>query len=152
MSASVDAFEFHTTQRCHSVFSCFSPDAEFHERLVASENVATRLPPDVERTSGSAPRLPINVTLFRLRLTIPPGDGPLSITITTRSGARGSDSSRDTRFRCTRSQLQPQHDRVFDRFAVVPCAPRDRLESPQCVQCAGRDVRLTYLQKEPGDP
>src|SRR5687767_11080889 len=77
MSASVDAFEFHTTQRCHSVFSCFSPDAAFHERLVASENVATRLPPDVERTSGSAPRLPLNVTLFRLRLTIPPGDGAL---------------------------------------------------------------------------
>src|SRR5688572_26107328 len=78
MSASVDTFEFHTTQRCHSVFSCFSPEGEFHCRLVASENVATRLPPDVERTSGSAPRLPINVTLFRLRLTIPPGDGPLS--------------------------------------------------------------------------
>src|ERR687896_224640 len=75
MSASVEAFEFQTTQRCHSVFSCFSPEGEFHCRLVASENVATRFPPDVERTSGSAPRFPINVTLFRLRLTIPPGDG-----------------------------------------------------------------------------
>src|SRR5919106_1252300 len=101
MSASVDAFEFHTTQRCHSVFSCFSPDGEFHDRLVASENVATRFPPDVERTSGSAPRFPINVTLFRLRLTIPPGDGPLSVTITTRSRVRASEASRTTRFRCT---------------------------------------------------
>src|SRR3982751_5364722 len=69
MSASVDALEFHTTHRCHSVFSCLAPDASFHERLVASEKVATRLPPVVERTSGSFPRFPISVTLFKLRLT-----------------------------------------------------------------------------------
>src|SRR5471032_1693329 len=68
MSASCEFFVFHTTQRCHSVFSCFAPAASFHARLVASENVATRLPPVVERTSGSAPRFPIRVTLFRLRL------------------------------------------------------------------------------------
>src|SRR5437762_11430927 len=41
-SASVDALEFHTTQRCHSVFSCLAPLASFHVRLVARENVATR--------------------------------------------------------------------------------------------------------------
>src|SRR5688572_21285916 len=70
MSASCEVFAFQTTQRCHSVFSCRSPEGPFHVRLVASENVATRLPPDVERTSGSAPTLPIRVTLFRLRLTI----------------------------------------------------------------------------------
>src|ERR1700761_4584528 len=69
MSARADPFVFQTTQRCHSVFSCLAPDASFHVRLVARENVATRLPPVVERTSGSFPRLPINVTLFRLRLT-----------------------------------------------------------------------------------
>src|SRR3982751_3756262 len=69
MSASCELFVFHTTQRCHSVFSCFAPPASFHVRLVASENVATRLPPVVERTSGSFPRFPIKVTLLRLRLT-----------------------------------------------------------------------------------
>src|SRR4051812_40837389 len=69
MSASCDPFVFQTTQRCHSVFSCLAPDWSFHVRLVASENVATRLPPVVERTSGSFPRLPIRVTLFKLRLT-----------------------------------------------------------------------------------
>ena len=38
-------------------------------RLVASEIVATRDPFVVLRTSGSAPRLPMRVALFRLRLT-----------------------------------------------------------------------------------
>src|SRR3954453_6650644 len=69
MSASCELLVFHTTQRCHSVFSCLAPPASFHDRLVASENVATRLPPVVERTSGSFPRFPIRVTLFKLRLT-----------------------------------------------------------------------------------
>src|SRR5438309_8200729 len=68
MSASCELLVFHTTQRCHSVFSCFDPLASFHERLVAREKVATRLPPVVERTSGSFPRFPISVTLFKLRL------------------------------------------------------------------------------------
>ena len=49
MSASCELFVFHTTQRCHSVFSCFDPPASFQERLVAREKVATRLPPVVER-------------------------------------------------------------------------------------------------------
>src|SRR5258708_38476964 len=71
MSANCEFLVFQTTQRCHSVFSCFVPLASFHDRLVASENVATRLPPVVARTSGSFPRFPINVTLFKLRL-IPP--------------------------------------------------------------------------------
>src|SRR5215475_15709942 len=78
MSASCEPFEFQTTQRCHSVFSCFAPDASFQVRLVASENVATRLPPVVERTSGSFPRFPIRVTLFRLLLTVPPGENCVS--------------------------------------------------------------------------
>src|ERR1051326_3812656 len=72
MSASCELLVFHTTQRCHSVFSCFAPAASFHDRLVASENVATRLPPVVDRTSGSFPKFPISVTLFRLLLTVPP--------------------------------------------------------------------------------
>src|SRR5438552_15546727 len=67
-------FVFHTTQRCHSVFSCFSPFCEFHCLLVASEKVATPLPSVVERTSGSLTRFPTCITLFRLLLTVPPGD------------------------------------------------------------------------------
>src|SRR6476469_2529794 len=69
MSASCELLVFQTTQRCHSVFSCCEPAASFHDRLVASEKVATRLPPVVDRTSGSFPRFPIRVTLFKLRLT-----------------------------------------------------------------------------------
>src|SRR3954466_8411359 len=64
---------FHTTHRCHSVFSCFSPFGVVHCRLVASEKVATRLPPVVERTSGPLPRFPISITFFSLRLSVPPG-------------------------------------------------------------------------------
>src|SRR4051794_16798927 len=74
MSARVEALEFQTTHRCHSVFSCFAPLASFHDLLVARENVATRFPPVVDRTSGSLPRFPISVTLFKLRLTFPPGE------------------------------------------------------------------------------
>src|SRR5438552_10167174 len=55
--------------RCHSVFSCFSPPCPVHCRLVASERFATREPLVVLRTSGSAPKFPISMTLFRLRLT-----------------------------------------------------------------------------------
>src|ERR1051325_8930188 len=74
MSASCEPLLFQATHLCHSVFSCLLPDASFQARLVASEKVATRLPPEVERTSGSLPRFPINVTLFKLRLTVPPGE------------------------------------------------------------------------------
>src|SRR5687768_14505841 len=69
MSASCEPFVFQTTHLCHSVFSCFSPCGLFHDRLVASEKLATRLPPVVERISGSFPRFPMSVTLFKLRLT-----------------------------------------------------------------------------------
>src|SRR5213595_3175309 len=55
--------------RCHSVFSCFSPPCPVHCRLVASERFATREPLVVLRTSGSAPKFPISMILFRLRLT-----------------------------------------------------------------------------------
>src|SRR3954454_18287258 len=73
-SARPEPLVFQTTHRCHSVFSCFSPFGVVHCRLVASENVATRLPPVVDLTSGSLPRFPISITLFRLLLTVPPGE------------------------------------------------------------------------------
>src|SRR6185503_11352779 len=68
-SASWAPLLFQHTTRCHSVFSCFSPLGLFHWRLVASDRVATRDPLFVLRTSGSAPKLPISMTLLRLRLT-----------------------------------------------------------------------------------
>src|SRR5436189_6328767 len=71
MSASPDPLLFQQTIRCHSVFSCFSPPCPVHCRLVATDSVATRPPLEVLRTSGPAPKLPISITLFRLRLTTP---------------------------------------------------------------------------------
>src|SRR5437899_702719 len=68
-SASWAPLLFQQITRCHSVFSCFSPPCPVHCRLVASDSVATREPLAVLRTSGSAPKFPISMTLFRLRLT-----------------------------------------------------------------------------------
>src|ERR1041384_3932889 len=68
-SASWAPLLFQQITRCHSVFSCFSPPCPVHCRLVASESVATREPLLVLRTSGSAPKFPISMTLLRLRLT-----------------------------------------------------------------------------------
>src|SRR3954470_10403298 len=101
MSASCDHLVFHTTQRCHSVFSCFAPAASFHDRLVASENVATRLPPVVDRTSGSLPRFPIRVTLFKLRLI---HSSWTSYSLLARTLKIKSDTA--TSFHCTTSAFQ----------------------------------------------
>src|SRR6267143_5847505 len=68
-SASWAPLLFQQITRCHSVFSCFSPPCPVHCRLVARDNVATREPLLVLRTSGSAPKFPIRMTLLRLRLT-----------------------------------------------------------------------------------
>src|SRR6476659_5839891 len=95
MSASEEPFVFQTTQRCHSVFSCFTPLASFHVRLVARENCATRLPLGVARISGSLPRFPINVTLFKLRLTMPPGE-VMSTLVVESTGAREHPASKST--------------------------------------------------------
>src|SRR5437762_9617582 len=68
-SARVENLLFQQITLCHSVFSCFSPPLPVHWRLVATERVATRDPLFVLRTSGSAPKFPIIMTLLRLRLT-----------------------------------------------------------------------------------
>src|SRR5438045_8507672 len=60
---------FQQITRRHSVFSCFSPPCPVHCRLVARDTVATREPLLVLRTSGSAPKFPIHMTLLTLRLT-----------------------------------------------------------------------------------
>src|SRR5262249_47313151 len=54
----------HTTIRCHSVRSCFWPLLSVQDSLVAMRKFATAWPPGVNRTSGSAPRLPIKIALL----------------------------------------------------------------------------------------
>src|SRR5207245_9941047 len=84
-SASWAPLLFQQITRCHSVFSCFSPPCPVHCRLVARDNVATREPLFVLRTSGSAPKFPISMTLLRLRLTTDlqtlGGSGPRATTV-----------------------------------------------------------------------
>src|SRR5947207_14974879 len=91
-SASWNPLLFQHATRCHSVFSCFSPPCPVHCRLVASDSVATREPLLVLRTSGSAPKFPISMTLFRLRLTknlrTLGGSGPRATTVYDRSEER----------------------------------------------------------------
>src|SRR2546425_10591274 len=76
---------FQQPTRCHSVFSCFAPPCPVHWRLVAKERFAAREPLFVLRTSGSAPKFPISMTLFRLRLTAclqtMGGQGPRATTV-----------------------------------------------------------------------
>src|ERR1043165_1030814 len=50
---------------CHSVRSLFSPDClSFQFSLVATRMFATVIPEGMARVSGSAPRLPIRITLL----------------------------------------------------------------------------------------
>src|SRR5579863_5871131 len=51
---------------CHSVRSCQLPSLSLKRSLVASENLATGMPPGVYFTSGSLPRFPIRMTLLTL--------------------------------------------------------------------------------------
>src|SRR5262245_24757666 len=98
MSASPEPLLFQRMTRCHSVFSCFSPDWFFHWRLVASARVATRGPLEVLRPSGSAPRSPIRLTLLRLRLPCP-------------SGVEAGGHRLWTPVKCTPAAGLPQSDR-----------------------------------------
>src|SRR6476619_5930123 len=109
MSARLEPLLFHKMTRCHSVFSCFSPALFFQCRLVATERVATREPFEVLRTSGSAPRFPIRIALFRLRLTC-----------TSWMLAWGHEIAPPRRAASVPLlQLEPQYQRVLARVAVV---------------------------------
>src|SRR6267143_3694967 len=159
-SASPVPLVFHTTHRCHSVFSCFSPLAEFHVRLVASENVATLLPPVVERTSGSLPRFPISITLFRLLLTVPPGEslvpaqnsigraqGPGKPTISTVS----KTAPRSPAVALGDFERSPQHQRILDRPAVITRPSSDLDESTRLVERPRCAVRFADLEERASD-
>src|SRR5450631_1684571 len=56
---------------CHSVRSCFAPEASFHAVVVASEKRASDVPCGVVRISGSFPRFPIRITLLTLAMCSP---------------------------------------------------------------------------------
>src|SRR5258705_9847413 len=154
-SASPVPLVFHTTHRCHSVFSCFSPFAEFHVRLVASENVATRLPPVVDLTSGSLPRFPISITLFRLLLTVPPGESSFPAENIIGGGQTPgkptiSAVSKTARTSCLITfgdfQNPSHHQRVFNGSSVVILAATNLSEAARAVQPARGGVRIANLQ------
>src|ERR1700693_744451 len=159
-SASPVPLVFHTTHRCHSVFSCFSPFAEFHVRLVASENVAALLPPVVGRTSGSLPRFPIRITLFRLLLTVPPGE---SFVPAQNSIGRAQTLGKPTISTVSKTALRspavalgdfersPQHQRIFDRPSVIIRPSCDLDESTRLVERSRSAVRFADLEERGAD-
>src|SRR5438876_535744 len=145
--------------RCHSVFSCFSPPCPVHCRLVASERFATREPLVVLRTSGSAPKFPISMTLFRLRLTTGlqtmGGRGPRASTVyesqvilsikDTPLGLKfcGYPGGRDG---------SSENHRVFHWPAVV-ARPSAHGRKPQAlIQAACRRVRFAHFEIDDAHP
>src|SRR6266568_5141524 len=143
-SASWAPLLFQQITRCHSVFSCFSPPWLVHCRLVARDNVATREPLLVLRTSGSAPKFPISMTLLRLRLTTDlqtlGGSGPRATTV---YDPQVILSIKDTPLVL---KFCRQHDRVFDGPAVVPGPSGHLPEAERFVQPPGAGVRLAHLE------
>src|SRR5712691_413626 len=152
-SASWAPLLFQQITRCHSVFSCFSPPCPVHCRLVARDNVATREPLLVLRTSGSAPKFPISMTLLRLRLTTDlqtlGGSGPRATTV---YDPQVILSIKDTPLvlKFCRPPLcsdgSPQNHGVLDRPPVVPRPARDLTEPERFIQLAGRRVRRPHLE------
>src|SRR5690348_8376169 len=159
MSARLEPLLFHSTTRCHSVFSCFSPAWFFHWRLVATDSVATREPFEVLRTSGSAPRFPIRIALFRLRLTCTSWMLAWGHGSWTRGKCRPRAKRRQPNPRAARRNrsppgesgplrhLQTQHQRVLARVAVVRAALPDRPEAVAQIQRLGRQVGFAHLEK-----
>src|SRR5256885_42821 len=152
-SASWNPLLFQHTTRCHSVFSCFSPPCPVHCRLVASDNVATREPLLVLRTSGSAPKFPISMTLLRLRLTknlrTLGGSGPRATTVYDPQVILSiKDTPLGLKF-CrhpTRGDGSAQNHRVLHRTAVVARPPGHLTEPERIIQPAGAGVRLAHLE------
>src|SRR5438477_12674691 len=152
-SASWAPLLFQQITRCHSVFSCFSPPCPVHCRLVASDNVATRELLLVLRTSGSAPKFPISMTLLRLRLTknlrTLGGSGPRATTVYDPQVILSiKDTPLGLKF-CRhpgRRNGGAQHHRVLDRPAVVPGPPGHLPESVGFVQLPVAGVGLAHLE------
>src|SRR2546428_7096343 len=152
-SASWAPLLFQQITRCHSVFSCFSPPCPVHCRLVASDNVATREPLLVLRTSGSAPKFPISMTLLRLRLTTDlqtlGGSGPRATTVYDPQVILSIKHTPLVLKYCRppgRRNGSPQNHRVLDRSTVVPRPARDLAEPERLIQLPGRGVRRPDFQ------
>src|SRR6266849_168816 len=65
LSAAYSARPFHTTMRCHSVFSWRCSSVPVHQVFVASERIASVRPAFfVDLLSGFLPKKPISSTLF----------------------------------------------------------------------------------------
>src|SRR2546425_10877519 len=153
-SASWAPLLFQQITRCHSVFSCFSPPCPVHWRLVAKERFATREPLFVLRTSGSAPKFPISMTLFRLRLTTGlqtmGGQGPRATTVyesqvilSIKDTPLGLKFCRDPG--CWNGS--PENHGILDRTPVVARPPPDLREAHTLVQAAGRGVRFPHVER-----
>src|SRR5437773_6255687 len=142
---------FQQITRCHSVFSCFSPLCPVHCRPVARDNVATREPLLVLRTSGSAPKFPISMTLLRLRLTTDlqtlGGSGPRATTV---YDPQVILSIKDTPLvlkfcrpprppRC--GDGSPGNHGILDGPPVIARPPRPLAEPERLIQLAGRRAR-----------
>src|SRR6266566_5577202 len=152
-SASWAPLLFQQMTRCHSVFSCFSPPCPVHCRLVASERFATREPLVVLRTSGSAPKFPISMTLFRLRLTTDlqtmGGRGPRASTV---YESQVILSIKDTplglkfcRYPGGRN-TGPENHRVFHRPPIVARPAAHGCKPQALIQPACCGVRFAHLE------
>src|SRR6266516_1592524 len=152
-SASWAPLLFQQMTRCHSVFSCFSPPCPVHCRLVASERFATREPLVVLRTSGSAPKFPISMTLFRLRLTTDlqtmGGRGPRASTV---YESQVILSIKDTplglkfcRYPGGRN-TGPENHRVFHRPPIVAGPAAHGCKPQALIQPACCGVRFAHLE------
>src|SRR6266571_4635037 len=159
-SASWAPLLFQQMTRCHSVFSCFPPPCPVHCRLVASDSVATREPLFVLRTSGSAPKLPISMTLFRLRLTTTSqrnaGGAPRCLTV---YDSQVILSIKDTPLGPNprappprRSHSGPEDHRIFDRQSIVAAAAADWDEAQHRVEVQCHRVRFADLEKHRANP
>src|SRR5260221_491111 len=157
-SASWAPLLFQQITRCHSVFSCFSPPCPVHCRLVATDNVATREPLLVLRTSGSAPKFPISMTLLRLRLTTDlqtlGGSGPRATTV---YDPQVILSIKDTPLvlKFCRPPLcsngSPKDHCILDRPPIVTRPARDRAEPERLIHLPGLGVRRPHLEVHSAD-
>src|SRR5688572_23075481 len=156
-SARVEPLLFHRMTRCHSVFSCCSPDWFFHRRLVASERVATRDPFEVLRTSGSAPRFPIRMTLFRLRLTGTSRMLTIGSFVRTRIRCRPvqflpTGVTRRVSWSRRLMQRQTQHQGVLPGIPIIRRPLPHWTKPPREIQRLGRAIRFAHLEKDLGGP
>src|SRR5256886_5526398 len=150
-SASWAPLLFQQITRCHSVFSCFSPPCPVHCRLVASDSVATREPLLVLRTSGSAPKFPISMTLLRLRLTknlrTLGGSGPRATTVYDPQVILSIKDTPLVLIFCRHpggGDGSAQHHRILHGTAVVARPPGHLTEPKRFIQPAGPRVRPAH--------